>query len=75
MELIEEEVMSVAVADIRMDFRAVGVKLSDVSFGGFGSVRPSHTWKPLPSDIIVVTLTKGSEIKTLDNAKAQFRWP
>lgn len=75
MELIEEEVMSVAVADIRMDFRAVGVKLSDVNFGGFGSVRPSHTWKPLPSDIIVVTLTKGSEIKTLDNAKAQFRAP
>ena len=75
MEQIEEEAISVAVADFRLDIRAIGVKLSDGGFCGFGITRPSRMWKPQPSDIIVITLTKATGIKKIENAKAQFASP
>lgn len=67
-----EESVSVSVAGLQIEIRAVGCRLTDVGFRGFGTPRPSRSWMPPPTDIIVVTLTQWSNIN--DGAKANARF-
>lgn len=70
-----EESVSVSVAGLQIEIRAVGCRLTDASFRGFGTPRPSRSWMPPPTDIIVVTLTQWSSISQGTKAKALFSSP
>ncbi len=68
---MEEEYVSIAVAGMRIEFRASGCKLSDRGFRGF-ALSPNSAWRPEPMDIIVVQLTTAAEVELPDGAVSSF---